>query len=171
MAALVAVMILVSVSTFDWHSVAPSTLRRMPRGETVIMLVTVAGTVATKNLAIGVAAGVLTAMAVFARRVAHLVEVDRVVDPDGTSCLYSVHGEVFFASDQELIDSFQYPDDPPRVIIDFSRAHLWDASAIAAVDAIEGHYRRHHIELSITGLNERSDKLHQKLSGQMTPSH
>ncbi|HWC07738.1 MAG TPA: STAS domain-containing protein, partial [Solirubrobacterales bacterium] len=149
----------------------PSTLRRMPRGETVIMLVTVAGTVATENLAIGVAAGVLTAMAVFARRVAHLVEVDRVVDPDGTSCLYSVHGEVFFASDQELIESFRYTEDPSKVIIDFSRAHLWDASAIAAVDAIEGHYHRHDIEVSITGLNERSDALHQRLSGQAAAAH
>jgi len=171
MAALVAVMILVAVSTFDWHSVAPATLRRMPRGETVIMLVTVAGTVATHNLAIGVAAGVLTAMAVFARRVAHLVEVDRVVDPDGTSCLYSVHGEVFFASDQELIEAFDYAGDPPRVMIDFSRAHLWDASAIAALDAIEGHYRRHDVELTITGLNERSGELHQTLSGQLTATH
>lgn len=171
MAALVAVMILVAVSTFDWHSIAPATLRRMPRGETVIMLVTVAGTVATHNLAIGVGAGVLTAMAVFARRVAHLVEVDRVVDPDGTSCLYSVHGEVFFASDQELIEAFHYAEDPPKVIVDFSRAHLWDASAIAALDAIEGHYRRHDIELSITGLNERSDQLHQSLSGQLAAAH
>ncbi len=171
MAALVAVMILVAVSTFDWHSVAPATLRRMPRGETVIMAVTVVVTVATHNLAIGVGAGVLTAMAVFARRVAHLVEVERVADPDGTSCLYAVHGEVFFASDQELIESFRYAEDPPRVIIDFSRAHLWDASAIAAVDAIEGHYRRHDVELSITGLNERSDLLHQKLSGRMAATH
>ncbi len=171
MAALVAVMILVAVSTFDWHSVAPSTLRRMPRGETVIMAVTVAGTVATHNLAIGVGAGVLTAMAVFARRVAHLVDVDRVLDPDGTSCLYSVHGEVFFASDQELIEAFRYAEDPPSVIIDFSRAHLWDASAIAAVDAIEGHYRRHEIEVSITGLNERSGALHQRLSGQAAAAH
>jgi SulP family sulfate permease len=166
MAALVAVMILVAVSTFDWHSIAPSTLRRIPRGETVIMLVTVAGTVATENLAIGVAAGVLTAMAVFARRVAHLVDVDRVVAPDGATCLYSVHGEVFFASDQELIEAFRYAEDPPRVVIDFSRAHLWDASAIAAVDAIEGHYHRHDVEVSITGLNERSGALHQRLSGQ-----
>ncbi len=171
MAALVAVMILVAVSTFDWHSVAPATLRRMPRGETTIMLVTVAGTVATNNLAIGVGAGVLTAMAIFARRVAHLVEVDRFVDPDGTSCLYSVHGEVFFASDQELIDAFRYADDPPGVIVDFSRAHLWDASAIAAVDAIEAHYRRHDVEVTITGLNQRSDELHQRLSGQVAAAH
>ncbi|MGC1165252.1 MAG: SulP family inorganic anion transporter [Solirubrobacterales bacterium] len=171
MAALVAVMILVAVSTFDWHSIAPSTLRRIPRGETVIMAVTVGGTVATHNLAIGVGAGVLTATAVFARRVAHLVEVDRVLDPDGSSCLYSVHGEVFFASDQELIEAFRYPEDPPSVIIDFSRAHLWDASAIAAVDAIEGHYHRHDIEVSITGLNDRSDALHQRLSGQTAAAH
>ena len=87
MAALVAVMILVSVSTFDWHSVAPSTLRRMPRGETVVMLLTVAGTVATSNLAIGVGLGVLAAMALFARRAAHLVEVERVLDPDGSTAL------------------------------------------------------------------------------------
>ncbi|NLT07837.1 MAG: SulP family inorganic anion transporter, partial [Solirubrobacterales bacterium] len=126
MAALVAVMILVAVSTFDWHSIAPATLRRMPRGETVIMAVTVAVTVATHNLALGVGAGVLTAMAVFARRVAHLVDVERVVDPDGESVLYSVAGEVFFASDQELIDAFHYAEDPPKVIVDFSRAHLWD---------------------------------------------
>ena len=171
MAALVAVMILVAVSTFDWHSIAPATLRRMPRGETAIMAVTVAVTVATHNLALGVGAGVLTAMAVFARRVAHLVDVERVVDPDAESALYSVTGEVFFASDQELIDAFHYAEDPPKVIVDFSRAHLWDASAIAAVDAIEGHYRRHDVEVSITGLNERSVRLHQQLSGQMTPAH
>jgi hypothetical protein len=124
MAALVAVMILVAVSTFDWHSVAPSTLKRMPAGETVIMLSTVGVTVATHNLAIGVGVGVLTAMAVFARRVAHLVDVERVVDPDGTTSIYSVTGELFFASDQEFIDSFRYADDPPEVIIDMSRARL-----------------------------------------------
>jgi sulfate permease, SulP family len=171
MAALVAVMILVSVSTFDWHSIAPATLRRMPRGETLVMAVTVVGTVATHNLAIGVGAGVLTAMAVFARRVAHLVDVDRVVDPDGASALYSVAGEVFFASDQELIDAFHYAEDPPSVIVDLSRAHLWDASAVAALDAIETHYRRHGVELTVTGLNDRSDLLHQRLSGRLTATH
>lgn len=171
MAALVAVMILVAVSTFDWHSIAPATLRRMPPGETLVMAVTVAGTVATNNLAIGVGAGVLTAMAVFARRVAHLVDVERVVDPDGETALYSISGEVFFASDQELIEAFHYAEDPPKVIVDFSRAHLWDASAIAALDAIETHYRRHDVELEITGLNARSDALHQTLSGKMAAAH
>jgi len=171
MAALVAVMILVAVSTFDWHSVAPSTLKRMPAGETVIMLATVGVTVATHNLAIGVGVGVLTAMALFARRVAHLVDVERVLDPDGTTSIYSVTGEIFFASDQELIDSFHYAEDPPKVIIDLSRAHVWDASAVAALDAINTHYKRHHIEVEITGLNRHSEELHTTLSGQLAAAH
>ncbi|MBA2349940.1 MAG: SulP family inorganic anion transporter [Solirubrobacterales bacterium] len=172
MAALIAVMILVAVSTFDWHSIQPSTLKRLPRGETLIMLVTVAGTVATENLAIGVGAGVLTAMALFARRVAHLVDVQRILDPDGTSVLYVVEGELFFASDQELIDAFAYAEDPAKVIIDLSRAHLWDASAVAALDAIVGHYARHDItHVEITGLNPHSEDLHAELSGQLTPAH
>jgi len=171
MAALVAVMILVAVSTFDWHSIAPSTLKRMPAGETLIMVVTVAGTVATHNLAIGVGLGVLSAMAVFARRVAHLVDVERVVDPDGTTSIYSVTGELFFASDQELIDAFAYADDPPKVIIDLSRAHVWDASAVAALDAIETHYARHGVQVEITGLNRESEDLHAALSRQMAGAH
>jgi sulfate permease, SulP family len=171
MAALVAVMILVAVSTFDWHSVAPSTLRRMPVGETVIMLATVGVTVATHNLAIGVGVGALTAMAVFARQVAHLVDVDRVLDPDGTTSIYSVTGELFFASDQELIDAFDYAGDPPNVIIDLSRAHVWDASAVAALDAVSTHYKRHGIEVEITGLNRRSEELHRTLTGQLAAAH
>ncbi|MCW2999213.1 MAG: sulfate transporter [Solirubrobacterales bacterium] len=171
MAALVAVMILVSVSTFDWHSIAPKTLKRMPTSETIVMGVTVVGTVATHNLAIGVGAGVLTAMAAFARKVAHLVDVERVLDPDGTAVFYSVKGELFFASDQELVDAFDYPNDPERVLIDFSHAHVWDASAVAALDAIEQHYSRHGRTVEITGLNRPSAELHETLSGQMAAAH
>jgi SulP family sulfate permease len=171
MGALVAVMILVSVTTFDWHSVAPGTLRRMPAGETTIMLVTVAATVATHNLAIGVGLGVLTAMALFARRAAHLVDVERVVDPDGTTSRYSVTGALFFASDQELIDSFEFAGDPPRVVIDLSRAHVWDASAVAALDAVVTHYARHGVEVEITGLNRHSEALHSTLSGRLAGAH
>jgi SulP family sulfate permease len=171
MAALVAVMVLVSLSTFDWHSIAPKTLKRMPPAETIVMAVTVLGTVATGNLAIGVGAGVLTAMAAFARKVARLVDVERVLDPDGTAVVYSVKGELFFASDQELVDSFDYAGDPERVLIDFSDAHVWDASAVAALDAIEQHYSRHGATVEITGLNERSAELHETLSGQMAAAH
>jgi SulP family sulfate permease len=171
MAALVAVMILVSLSTFDWHSIAPTTLKRMPRSETVVMVVTVVGTVATDNLAIGVGAGVLTAMAAFARKAAHLVDVERVLDPDGSAVFYSIKGELFFASDQELVDAFDYAGDPERVMIDFSHAHVWDASAVAALDAIEQHYSRHGSTVEITGLNEPSAELHGTLSGQLAPAH
>jgi sulfate permease, SulP family len=171
MAALVAVMFVVAYSTFNWESVRPSTLKRMPRSETAVMIVTVVLTVATGNLSIGVIAGVVVAALLFARRVAHLVDVDRVPDPDGSGCLYIVHGEVFFASEQELIDAFHYAEDPPRVIVDFSRAHLWDASAIAAVDAIEHGYARHGVEVTIAGLNEHSEALHGRLSGQMASAH
>lgn len=171
MAALVAVMFVVAYSTFDWGSVKPATLKRMPRSETTVMVVTVVLTVATSNLSIGVLAGVIVAALLFARRVAHLVEVDRLPDPDGAHCLYVVHGEVFFAAEQELIDAFDYAEDPPHVLIDFSRAHLWDASAIAALDTIEAQYRKHGVEVAISGLNEPSGELHGRLSGQLTPAH
>jgi SulP family sulfate permease len=166
MAALVAVMILVSVSTFDWHSITPTTLRRMPRGETTVMVVTVVSTVATHNLAIGDGVGVITAMAVFARRVAHLVDVVRVLAPDGSSVLYRVSGELFFASDRELMTSFDYRNDPPRVIIDLSDAHMWDTSAVAALDAVETHYASHDVQVEITGLNSRSEQLRDRHTGQ-----
>ena len=144
----------------------------MPLGETVVMLVTVAGTVATSNLAIGVVLGVLTAMALFARRAAHLVDVaarrrPRRHRPRSTRSPASV----FFASDQDLIDAFDYAGDPPHVIVDLSRAHLWDASAVAAMDAIETHYARHGAQVRITGLNRPSDELHETLSGQLAGAH
>ena len=120
MAALVAVMILVAVSTFDWHSVAPATLERMPKSETSVMVVTVAVVVVTHNLAYGVGAGVLTAMVLFARRVAHLVEVSSVTSPDGSEVVYTVDGQVFFASSNDLVYQFDYAHDPDRVIIDMS---------------------------------------------------
>lgn len=98
MAALVAVMVMVAFGTFDWHSVAPKTLKRMPAGEIAVMIITVIVVVATDNLAIGVVVGTVTAMVVFARRVAHLAQVTAVTDPDGTTVVYRVTGELFFAS-------------------------------------------------------------------------
>jgi len=168
MAALVAVMILVAVSTFDWHSVAPATLRRMPRSETAVMLVTVAVVVATHNLAYGVIAGVLTAMVLFARRVAHLVEVTSVTDPDGSEVIYSVHGQVFFASSNDLVYQFDYAGDPDKVVIDLSQAHIWDASSVAALDAVTTKYARRGKTVEIIGLNESSAHIHDRLAGQLS---
>ncbi|MBT3165655.1 SulP family inorganic anion transporter [Streptomyces sp. Vc74B-19] len=171
MAALVAVMVMVSVATFDWHSIAPRTLRRMPLGETVVMLVTVACVVATHNLAIGVVVGSVAAMVVFARRVAHLAEVTAVTDPDGGTVVYRVTGELFFASSNDLVGRFSYATDPGRVVIDLSAAHIWDASSVAALDAIETKYAQRGTTVEIVGLNEPSARIHKTLSGELTGGH
>ncbi|MCW2586875.1 MAG: sulfate transporter [Frankiales bacterium] len=168
MAALVAVMILVSVSTFDWHSVRPATLRRLPKSETSVMLVTVAVVIASHNLAYGVIAGVLTAAVLFTRRVAHLVEVTRVGEPDSAAVVYVVRGQVFFASSNDLVHQFDYAGDPDQVVVDLSGAHVWDASSVAALDAITAKYARYGKTVAIVGLNEPSARIHDRLAGQLS---
>jgi len=170
MAALVAVMVLVAVGTFDWHSITPATLKRMPTGEITVMVVTVAVVVATSNLAIGLVVGTITAMAIFARRVAHLVEVTAVTDPEGNQVVYAVAGELFFASSNDLMYQFDYAGDPAQVIIDLSDAHIWDASTVAALDAITTKYERHGKTVEIVGLNKPSAHMHGKLSGELAGS-
>ncbi|EPQ78446.1 SulP family inorganic anion transporter [Mycobacterium marinum] len=175
MAALVAVMIMVSVGTMDWHSIAPATLRRMPRSETLVMLATVVVTVATHNLAYGVVAGVLTAMVLFARRVAHFMTVERIVESDTGSAaetvVYRVSGELFFASSNDLVYQFNYVDDPDNVVIDMSQSHIWDASTVAALDAIITKYHAKGRCVEIIGLNQDSAERHGRLSGQFGAEH
>lgn len=171
MAALVAVMVMVAFATFDWHSIAPKTLKRMPAGEITVMLVTVACVVATHNLAIGVVVGTLTAMVIFARRVAHLAEVTAVTDPEGGSVVYSVTGELFFASSNDLVGRFDYAGDPDKVVIDLTAAHIWDASSVAALDAIEDKYTQRGKTVEIIGLNRPSAQIHEQLTGELTGSH
>ncbi|WP_286928715.1 MULTISPECIES: SulP family inorganic anion transporter [Aeromicrobium] len=167
MAALVAVMIMVSVGTFGWHSVAPATLRRMPRSETLVMVVTVAVVVATENLAIGVVSGVVVASVLFARRVAHFTEVVDVAQPDPDTRVYKVVGELFFASSNDLVYQFDYAGDPPNVVIDLSESHTWDASSVAALDAIETKYAAKGKHVTIRGLNEASRERHGRLAGHL----
>lgn len=173
MAALVAVMIFVSIATFDWHSIRPSTLARMPKSETIVMVSTVVVVVATHNLAIGVGVGVLVAMVLFARRVAHLVTVKRnLTSIDGVeTATYVVDGELFFASSNDLYTQFDYALDPESIIIDMHASHLWDASTIAALDAITEKYRRHGKHVTITGLNEASIHMRERLSGNLGAGH
>ncbi|WP_245974711.1 SulP family inorganic anion transporter [Thermomonospora umbrina] len=171
MAALVAVMILVSLATFDRHSVSPATLKRMPLGETLVMVVTVAVVVATHNLAIGVIVGSVTAMVIFARRVAHLVNVSAVTDPEGGHVVYAVTGELFFASSNDLIYRFDYAGDPDHVIIDLTDAHIWDASTVAALDAVTTKYDKRGKTVEIVGLNKPSAHIHRTLSGELTADH
>ena len=165
MAALVAVMIMVVISTFDWHSIRPSTLRRMPRSETLVMVVTVVVVVITHNLAIGVIVGVLVAMVLFARRVAHFQSVTRTVTD--ASAHYRVEGELFFASSNDLTTQFSYADDPEQVVIDLTGSHIWDASTVAALDAIETKYARLGKTVSLVGLNAASTSMRDRMTGQL----
>jgi SulP family sulfate permease len=177
MAALVAVMIFVSAITFDWHSIAPRTLRRMPKSETAVMVITVAVVSVTHNLAIGVGAGVLAAMAMFARRVAHFVTVERtVVELNGEDvATYTVDGELFFASSNDLYTQFEYALDAEpgisRVVIDLHASHLWDASTIAVLDAVTEKYRRHGREVELIGLNSASIQMRERLAGKLNAGH
>lgn len=173
MAALVAVMIMVSVLTFDWHSIRWSTLKRMPKSETTVMVATVAVVVATHNLAIGVIVGVLVAMVAFARRVAHFVNVERSLSADEAvpTAYYTVTGELFFASSNDLTTQFEYAADPDRVVIDMSNSHIWDASTVAALDAITSKYERHGKRAVIEGMNEASTTMHSRLAGKLGAGH
>ncbi len=169
MAALVAVMIIVAYSTFDWHSL--KSLRHMPKSETTVMLATVIATVITHNLAIGVITGVLTATVLFARRVAHLVTMTRKESDDGAMVTYEVHGELFFASSNDLVYQFDYVDDPDVIVIDLTGAHLWDASTVASLDAIISKYERHGKTVDVVGLNEHSTAFRARLDGRLPASH
>ncbi|QIM18361.1 SulP family inorganic anion transporter [Leucobacter coleopterorum] len=167
MAALVAVMIMVSVAAFDWHSIAPSTLRRMPKSETFVMVTTVLVVVLTHNLAIGVIVGVVVASVLFVRRVAHFVSVERTVSSafGVETAHYFVTGELFFASSNDLTTLFSYGEDPERVVIDMSQAHVWDASTIAALDAITTKYTHRGKRVELLGMDEAATSLHTRLSG------
>lgn len=182
MAALVAVMVMVAVGTFDWHSVRPATLRRMPLGETVVTVLTVVAVVTTHNLAVGVVLGVVVAMVVFARRVAHLATVERELVEDGGArrggdehggadgtgrvhARYTVTGALFFASSNDLTTQFDYAGDPDEVVLDLSGAHVWDASTVAALDAITTKYERHGKRVRLEGMNAASEAVHGRLAG------
>jgi SulP family sulfate permease len=167
MAALVAVMVMVSVGTMDWHSVRPATLRTMPASATTIMVVTVVATIGTHNLAVGVGAGVVASMVFFARRVAHFTEVVAVDWPDEGTRVYAVRGVLFFASSNDLVYQFDYAGDPVQVVIDLSEAQIYDSSTVAALDAVVTKYAAKGTAVEIIGMNEPSRKWHE-LSGSLS---
>lgn len=170
MAALAAVMIVVSAATFDWHSVAPRTLKVLPRSETGVMIVTVVATVTTGNLAIGVTLGVLAAMIAFARRVAHLTTVEpehRTKNDHSGTRVYRVRGELFFASSNDLVHQFDYVNDPDDVLIDMSDTDIWDASAVASLDAVRNKYQVRGKTVRISGLDGASLERLNRLSGRL----
>lgn len=172
MAALVAVMVMVSVGTFDWHSIRPATLRRMPRSETTVMLATVVVTVWTHNLAYGVGVGVLVATVLFARRVAHLTTVTRLDASDADDQrVYAVQGALFFASSNDLVYQFDYAGDPSNVVIDMTEAHVWDASTVATLDAIRTRYEAKGKTVTIVGANADTAERLDRLAGRLGAGH
>jgi SulP family sulfate permease len=167
MVALAAVMMVVAVRTVDWNSVRPSVVRRMPRSETVVMVVTVASVVITSNLAIGVGVGAVLAALLLLQRAASAFDVVREVSADGAVVVYRVRGALFFASSSGLADRFFHADDPERVVIDLTESRIWDASSVAALDAIEEKYRSNGCTVEVRGLDERSANFHGRITGRL----
>ncbi|MGV2827749.1 SulP family inorganic anion transporter [Myxosarcina sp. GI1(2024)] len=162
MAALVAVMIMVSIGTFNWSSLR--NIRKIPRSETAVMVTTVVITVITHNLAVGVLSGVALNSLLFSRKIAQLVFVDTTLSPDGSKRVYNVAGQIFFVSVNDFLAAFDSKEDLELVKIDLTHAHLWDQSAIAALDKVVINFRRHGVEVDIVGLNEASATLVDKLA-------
>ena len=157
MAALVAVMITVSVSTFNWGSIRD--LATHPRLSSAVMLATVVVVVLTRNLAFGVLVGVILSGLFFAWEVAHASRV--AVAPESTDAvrIYRVSGQIFFAGVDTFVSGFTYNDLPPRVRIDVSAAHFWDISSVHALDRVVMRFRRHGAAVEVLGLNDASQSL------------
>ena len=154
MAALVAVMIMVSIGTFSWTSIRKA--RELPKSYTVVMLATVIVVVATHDLAKGVLVGVLLSGFFFAHKVGMILHVSSKSEDEGRVRAYRVVGQVFFASAEQFISAFDFKEVIDTVRIDMSRAHFWDITAITALDKVVVKFRREGTDVEVTGLNEAS---------------
>jgi MFS superfamily sulfate permease-like transporter len=154
MAALVAVMIMVSIGTFNWDSVRK--LREHPPSSSIVMIATVVVTVSTHDLAKGVFVGVLLSGIFFAHKVGRVLRVDRSLSDDGRTRTYGVVGQVFFASSETFNAAFDFKEVIDRVVIDVSRAHFWDITAVSALDKVVLKFKREGTQVEVIGLNEAS---------------
>lgn len=154
MAALVAVMVMVSIGTFSWDSL--SALRTNPRSSSVVMVSTVLVVVFTHNLAQGVLVGVLLSALFFARRVGQFLRVQSHVSSDGLHRTYEVIGQVFFTSTESFLASFDFGEALDRVTIDLTHAHFWDITAVSSLDKAVLKFRREGADVDLVGLNEAS---------------
>ncbi|WP_078709938.1 SulP family inorganic anion transporter [Consotaella salsifontis] len=162
MAALVAIMIMVSIGTFSWTSIR--NLREHPRRSSAVMLATVITVVWTHNLAIGVFIGVMLSGVFFAWKVAQIFRVSSELSPDGRIRTYRVEGQIFFASTERFASAFDFKEAIETIVIDVSTAHIWDLSGVAALDRVVLKFRREGAEVEIQGLNEASATLVDKLA-------
>ncbi len=152
---------MVSIGTFDWNSVF--TLHKVPKGDAFVMIVTVTIILVTHNLALGVMIGTVISAVLFAFNMAKIHVKHFYI---GEKKTYVIHGQLFFASTTEFINAFQFKEDVKEVEIDFTQAHVWDDSAVAAVDKVVMKYEQNSVKVKITGLNERSSELVTKLAKQ-----
>ncbi len=157
MAALVAVMIMVSIGTFSWDSIRK--LGSHPPSSSIVMLATVAVTVATHDLAQGVLVGVLLSGIFFAHKVGRVLRIDRSIDAQGQVRRYDVVGQVFFASSETFTAAFDFKEVVPRVVIDVGRAHFWDITAVGALDKVVMKFRRAGTAVEVLGLSAASATL------------
>ena len=162
MAALVAIMIMVSIGTFSWSSIR--NLRDHPRSSSIVMLATVVCVVFTHNLAIGVLVGVLLSGIFFAGKIAQIFRVTSRLSDDGRERTYVVEGQVFFASADAFNAAFDFREVLERVVIDVSQAHIWDISSVAALDMIVLKFRREGATVDIVGLNKASETIVDELA-------
>ncbi|MBA44953.1 MAG: sodium-independent anion transporter [Magnetococcales bacterium] len=162
MAALVAVMIMVSIGTFSWSSI--KNLKTHPKSSSLVMLVTVGVVVLTHDLAIGVFVGVLMSALFFAREVAHFMEVKSVLSEDSQHRTYTVYGQVFFASANGFTAAFDFKEVVEKVTIDVTKAHFWDLSAVGALDKVVLKFRREGTDVEIIGMNKASATIVDKLA-------
>jgi SulP family sulfate permease len=154
MAALVAVMIMVSIGTFSWDS-----LRQMPKlpiSTNIVMVTTVVVVVATHNLALGVGVGVLLAAMFFANKISHFMYVASTLTDNSRLRTYQVIGQVFFSSADKFIASFDFKEAVDKVVIDLTRAHFWDITAVGALDKVVLKFRRDGADVEVIGMNEAS---------------
>ncbi|MEX0623914.1 MAG: SulP family inorganic anion transporter [Saccharospirillum sp.] len=157
MAALVAVMIMVSIGTFNWGSFKD--LKKYPLSTNIVMVVTVVVVVYTHNLAYGVVAGVLLAALFFANKVGHFMYVTSELDEQTDTRRYTVAGQVFFTSSEKFLASFDFKEAVDHVVIDLTRAHFWDITAVGALDKAVIKFRREGAQVEIIGLNEASETI------------
>lgn len=152
MAALVAVMIMVSIGTFSWRSLLD--LKRHPLSSNAVMLATVVVVVWTHNLALGVLVGVLVASLAFASKISHFMYVESQLDEDRNTRSYQVVGQVFFNSAEKFVQSFDFKEALDKVVIDLHRAHFWDITSVSALDKVVIKFRREGTEVELLGMNE-----------------
>ncbi|OEH93153.1 SulP family inorganic anion transporter [Bacillus solimangrovi] len=166
MAALVGVMIMVSIGTFDWQSVRE--LARIPRSDAVVMVITVAIVVYTHDLAKGVLAGVVLSALIFGWKMAQIKTSTKF---EGEQKVYTVSGQLFFGTMAHFVDLFDYQNDPKEIVIDFTHSHVWDHSAVTAVAKVMSKYRKEGKTVTINGLNDESRAIVEKVGLSASSGH